>query len=1374
MIYSLRNRRYLIQATIPLARKLANLLGLVNGFENESNLLAKEETKVLLRDVLKEIELETSMQGGSSISLHANMLLGKLSKEGMLKLEEVEFLLDELDMQYYHASLLYKRFESELPHLTWYKLTPNLTIEANVEESLKNLKSIININTLDEQLSNENKIDYLINVLFKTIDTDSVNIYEKIFVGFFIDRILVVKDCLVSGKNDSYANVLRDAFSYLLNQESYQKIDSRVWSSLLWHAHMLPTDFAEKLGFTKEEDNITVLGKKEITKEVSPELLPYIGHARWPSWKALEGDFISLSEILEEKEISWTKVKEHLGHIISQSLKDDSVWNPGGFLKKLVIHIEKNPEDSKKLIPLLVSNLALWKDALLKRDPLSILNWIKLALMSNPGWNKWFNNSKSIDNKVEQEIVYEIQEDLIKNNFLAIENIKALGLDWLVSACENNNEIKNISDLKNGLLIESLFWSYENKNASLFFADLANNLNEGNSGYEYLINKLDEIKNICLQDSSTPNVYEANEVEEEEISVELFNAIVEDAEKMYVILQSSMESMYEKHLCNEQFIRATHSFKTLSLNLNNQYTAQFFGSLESWAMSMFELSKKLTNKDFEVLFSITTCAFITLESWKKNIKVVSLPIDTIVNYLGSEKNKKLKEKSDSSAYKSLYSEIFEDEDLVENEVDMIEEAIFDNFKEEALDIFDSLDTLVNENIKEKEDDINRLLHTLKGGARISGLMKLGLWVHQIEDVTTKKINHLTEAQLKESLQYAFDKCRGLFSEANNEFNMKNEGGKDKDITLKIELKKIEEISDSLLSSEAAQKRVELSYSNLKLMLEGAKEPMNRLSFLVSEIYVEAESLLHAGGKSKRKQNSLFDELEMDKFTYFHELTRKLEEAAADNLLYNNLVEKNISELTDSSKNSKLWLNIAQKELLKNLHHEAKYYESRLKAAVRSACIELGKESDIYFEGSTLLVNKKILDEVTPALEHLVRNSVAHSVELPKDRGLKPKQASVNVKVRSNIDWFIFSVKDDGAGIDFNRIKNKAIENHLIEKNAELSQDELCKIMFMPGFSTAKNVSNIAGRGVGLDAVEEMIKKINGYIEVNIYDGNKPEFLIYIPMPDWLLSGVKVVVNSKTYVISNSQIEEIGLISSSEVEVALEQRYIEINGSKRDCIYMDYINNIFSFHKGNTFNHIIHLKNGKSVIVDSVEFIEKQIVKSLPSNLYKDLGIAGTTILSDSNVGIVIDIMSSNWDHLYRQVAVVNKKTHNRNDNLVLIVDDSLTVRKATAKFLQKKGYESATAENGLEAIKYLETEILPSIILLDIEMPVMDGFEALQRIKNIDYLKDIPVVIISSRAVDKHINFAKSIGALDFLGKPFSEEKLFEILEVYARKKESV
>ncbi|NCQ52380.1 response regulator [archaeon] len=1368
MIYSFRNRRYLIQATIPLARKLANLLGLIQVLETEKN--PNEETKNLLREVWEEIELQTSLNGGSSISLHAKMLLENLSKNGLIKLEEVEFLLDELDMQHYHSSLFYKRFESEKAHLTWYKLTPNLTISDKFSEGLVGLKSLINVETLSEQLNNQADIDSLINKLFKTIKNNSPKVYEKTFISFFIDRLSLVKSLLSGANNISHVNVLVDAFTYLLNQKDYSKIDARVWSSLLWHAHVLPTDFSEAIGFTKKEDDLSVLEKKEITKEVSNEILPYIGNARWPSWKALEGDFISLSELLEEKNVPWSKVKEHLGHIISQSSKDDTDWNPGVFLQKMADYIEKHPAEYKNLSALLVRKLALWKDALLKRDPLSILNWINLALLSTPNWNNWFKLQKNVDNKIEQEIIYEIQEDLINNKSLAVKNLRALGITWLLEPFENNQVPENIMELKNGLLIESLFWTYENPKASLFFASLAKDMTEDNSGFIKLSNQMIEIEKNLIQDT-------VQEAVTEEISEELFAAIVTDAIDMYSLLQASMEKMYEKNECNDDFIRATHSFKTLSLNLNNEYTSKFFGKLEVWGMHMVDLATKLTNKDFEILFSIVTCALITVESWKKNVKVTSLPIDSIVNYLGLEiKSKKKLQANVSFVAKDnlLYNDIFESEKLVETEVNNVDENIFDNFKEEALDIFDELDELICDDTKGQVDDINRLLHTLKGGARISGLMKLGLWVHQLEDVTTKKINELTEDQFKDALQYAFDKNRNLFSEATLEFNSQNENTKNKDIVLKIALEKIEEVSDSLLASEASHKKVELSYSNLKLMLEDAKEPINRLNFLVSEIYVEAEGLLHSGGKSRKKQTSLFDELEMDKFTYFHELTRKLEEAVSDNVLYNNLLEKNIYELSDSSQNSKLWLNIAQKELLKNLHNEAKNYESRLKATVRSACTELGKHSEISFEGSSLLVNKKILDEVTPALEHLVRNSIAHSIEMPKERGLKKESALVSVKAISNVDWFIFGVTDDGAGIDFNKVKNKALEKNMIAKGQEVSNDDLCKIMFMPGFSTAKTVSSIAGRGVGLDAVEEIIKKIGGHIDVNIYDGNKAEFLIYVPMPDWLLSGIKAVVNEKTYVISNSQIEEISLLTSDEVEKALENKHIEIGGNKRSCIYMDYINGTFAFHKVNNFNPVVHLKNGRSIIVDSIEFIEKQPVKSLPNNLYKNYGISGTTILSDSNVGIVIDAMSSKWDNLYEEVAVVNKNVHKKDDNLILIVDDSLTVRKATAKFLQKKGYDVVTAENGLEAVKYLEKEILPAMILMDIEMPVMDGFEALQRIKSVDYLKNIPVVIISSRAVDKHINFAKSIGALDFLGKPFNEDRLYAILDLYTKNKEKV
>lgn len=1369
MIYSFRNRRYLIQATIPLARKLANLLGLIKDIESNTN----DESRDLIKNVLNEIELKTSMCGGSSLSMHANYLLKKLNnKNSNIKLKEVESLLEQLDMQHYHASLIYSKFESEKKHLTWYKLTPNLNIDDNIAEQLNLLKGLIDVNSLKKSLSSNKSIESIVKILFDITKNREIKIYEKTFILFLIDRLLVLKNKLIENDGNNYSHVLVDSLHYFLSQKNYNNIDSRAWSSLLWHAHSLPNDFTNSLGFSNKEDYLSIFEKKEIINEVSVDVIPYIGNVSWPSWKALEGDFISLSDLLESKEISWDKVKNNLDDIISQSLKNDMNWNPGVFLKRLTEYIETHPEDQQNLSVILVQKLALWKDALLKRDPLSVLDWIDLALKSQDDWSVWFKDSIHVDNKVEQEIIYAIQEDLINNKELAIENIKALGLDWFLDTILTNNISGDCLDLKNGLINESLFWVYENKEVSLFFSELASNINEDNCGLISLVENHEKIKEtiaLTFDNNKKLEVSEKVKVIDDEISDELYLAIISDASDMCQLLQGSLIKANSEKFINEDFIRSIHSFKTLALNFNNEYVATFFGKIEVWSMRMFELNTSLTKKDFEFLFSLTTVALIVADSWKRKVNVVSLPELSYIESTLVTTEVKVDNKS-----VRIYSELYPDEHQLDHEYDLIDEAIFNNFQEEALDIFNQLDNLLVSNVKDNVDTINRLLHTLKGGARISGMLKLGMWVHQIEDVTTKKEAFLNETKLQEVLQYSFDKARNIFFNSVTEFKYNNSMEAKKDIVLKIPLHKIEDISDSLLTSEAAQKKSELSYDLLKKLLDNVKEPIKRLNFLASEIYLEAEGLLNSGGKTKRKQKSMFDELEMDTFTYFHELTRKLEEAISDNVLYNDLLETHIYELSDSSTSSKLWLNIAQKNLVNILNNEVKNYESRLKATVRSSCLELGKVAEIKFEGSSLSVNKKILDEVTPVLEHLVRNSVSHSLEMPENRGSKDKTAQINIVAGSNVDWFYFSVSDDGAGINLENVRKKAIEKKLMSENQIVTNDELCKFFFTPGFSTASVLSNVSGRGVGLDAVQDMLSNIGGYVDVVLTDVNKAKFIVYVPMTDWLLSGVKVMVNKKTYIISDSQIESISILPVVDIDIALTNRYIELDGVKRDVIYMDYINTLFDFHRLNNFYPVIHIKNGKSIIVDSVEFVEKQSIKTLPNKLYSDKGISGTTILSDSNIGIVIDVLSNKWNYLYQEVGVVNKVERVKNNNLVLVVDDSLTVRKATTKFLVKMGYDVATAENGLESIKYLEKEIIPGIILMDIEMPIMDGFEALQRIKSVDYLKDIPVVIISSRAVDKHINYAKSIGALDFLGKPFNEDKLFKILEQNLKLKESV
>lgn len=1367
MLYSFRNRRSLIQATVPLARKLATLLSCMYDSPAEGD----DDWATSLTKVLVDIEAATSRLGGTSLSQQAQNLLDTLENKTLDEYTvDIKNLLDELDMQYYHGSLVYHRFESERPHLTWYKLSPNIDVSGALPESLGYFKTL-NGTDFNDFLSTPSNVQSLTAALESALQSADLKAYDKSFLVLFHDRLSLVEAALNNQTHVDGISAIADALSYFVKQKDYMYVDARVWSSLLWHAHTYPTVLVEALGFTRKEDDLGLLAKTEIRHNTSKDLVSYIGHARWPSWKALEVDFVALSEMLEEKDINWSLVQKRLSHIMAQSVEDDNLWNPGMFLQKLSSFIDEHPETRAENSILFIQKIALWKDALLKRDPLSVLDWISLALQAKNDWQLWFKTPLKVNNKVEQAILYEIQDDLTKRPILALKNLEALGVYWLMPLIVQDAANADLHQLRDGLLKESLFWVYENKNASLFFADQVAALNENSVELQTLNSKVRELSNVNL----TKPAQEGDDSEDAVMRSEILNAIVLDAGEMNTLLQMAMTKMYADRMCNDSFIRAVHSFKTLALNFEDQYVADFFSKLESWSIRVLDLGKRFNDKEMEILFSLTTCGLIVVNSWKQNHKVKSLPVERILNYLNTYTVANEQAPASQAPKKDAMSEVYA---LLESETDAVDGDIFPNFKEEAEEIFNQLDTLLTPKIQDNMDLVNRLLHTLKGGARISGLIKLGLWVHKIEDITTTR-NSLSNKALLELLQQSFDTARRLFATAETEYQNAKiatnlDGASDSETQIKVPLKNIEKIYDSLLSADASDKKSVLAYGVLKDALDRIREPIKRLSFIASEIYVESEGLLQSGSKTRQRQNAIFDALEMDKFTYFHELTRKLEEAVSDNALYNNLISSNIDRLIEQSKYSNLWLHLAQKDMVAMLNNEMRYYEPRLRSTVRSACKELGKTADISFVGSSLMLNKQILDDLLPALEHLIRNSVAHSIELPDARGTKSETGSIILKTGTSTDWYYFSVSDDGQGINLDKVRTLAIARGLLTEAMPVSDSELCKVLFKPGFSTSSEVNNIAGRGVGLDAVEKTIHDLGGYIDIKLTDINKPEFIVYIPMQNWLLSGVKAQANNKTYIISDAQIDSIACHSAALVERALVDKMLIVGDTARPCMYLGYVHQVFDFKGNANFYPVINLKNGKSVVVDNIEFIEKQQIKDLPNKLYKKLGLSGTTILPDSNVGVVVDITSSAWDALYERDVVKVKTVHASKANLVLVVDDSLTVRKATTKFLTRRGYEVVTAENGLEAIKYLENQTLPAMILMDIEMPVMDGFEALQIIKGMEYVAHIPVVIISSRAVDKHINYARSIGAVDFLGKPFNESSLSDLLSAHIKSSENV
>lgn len=1326
MIQSFINRRLSYESNISLARNLANMVSAFKSTENDA-------ANIKLLSLLREIEKANAYFGNSYIASTVNNIIQSYNINSRFELEEIRTLLELMDNNKYVLFGVIDKNVLNIPEeLTWYLTTPNAILDNKTSNFLKKIKRSLGFNTLSFQ--DETILHKLIEHIKSFLFSNNFNDYDYLFLKILEDRLSLVET--FKDKDSINIGALEDAYNLLLSQTETERVDSRVWSTILWHCNKHPTEFALLNGFSKEEFDEKFAESLSNTKifTLIRENKPLIS---WPSWQALEHDFISLSEIFSKPVINWSNVKSHLNHIKSKYFEGKHDWDPVIFFEKMADYLSVNISAYLKYRENIVIKLGMWKESLLKRDPLEAIYWQIHAKKHQDNYVAWFE--EHIDIKPTNEnILSELSKELYVKSEKRLDLLVALGFEDFSKFIKDKEDlsIQELTILDNGIFVSQ----FEQKLYKEFlYMVLSTDLKSERR--DIMENNLEANKeNIAITDYT------------EDTNIELKQAILADAKDMASLLQESIIVCYKNKLCDECFMRAVHSLKSLSLSMEDSLSASYFAKLELWSSALIEKATKLTSKEFNIISLSMAFAMLAIDAWDNG--KLSESVATSI-FEDSFESKSMSEFSISDG--------LVDENAYENEVDEIDINILEHFNEEAQEIFNKLDECLIGNISGNIETINALLHTLKGGARISGLMKLGSWVHQLEDLTTKRISGLNNEKLHNVLQKSFDKCREIFSSSIAEFQRTSEDS-GKESMLKISVRELEEISNSLLISESNQKKISSTISDLNVILLNSKEPIRRLKKLASDIYIEAESLLNSGS-SKKRNNALFDELEFDKFTYFHELTRKLEEAVSDNNLYSELIESNIGYVADFTDKSKTWVNSAQKELLKNLYKEANYFEPRLLATVRSASSELKKDVGIVFEGSSLWVDKKILDEVSPALEHLVRNCIAHSIELPEQRLLdkKPRKAKITVSSTSTGDKFRFSVKDDGFGMNFDIIKQRALSKNLI-KDPNVTKEDLCKVIFEPGFTTATSVNNTAGRGVGLDAVDTMIKSLKGTIEIKLFDNNKPEFVIEVPMSAWLLSGVKVTANGKPYVIDGSYVENVLTISSDVVKNSLSEKTVKIENEDLPIIYLDYFNNNFEIQKLNRFHPLVRLTNGKTIVGDSVEFIEKQPIRPLPFNLYRNEGVLGTTILSDSSVGVVVDPTVTKWDSLYGSTLSSNTESHIVNKNLIMVVDDSLTIRKVSEKFLRKNGYDFISAENGLEAIKYLENNILPGFILMDIEMPVMDGFEAIKRIKQTEHTKDIPVIFISSRAVDKHINYAKSIGALNFLGKPFNEDKLLAIL----------
>lgn len=532
-------------------------------------------------------------------------------------------------------------------------------------------------------------------------------------------------------------------------------------------------------------------------------------------------------------------------------------------------------------------------------------------------------------------------------------------------------------------------------------------------------------------------------------------------------------------------------------------------------------------------------------------------------------------------------------------------------------------------------------------------------------------------------------------------------------------------------------------------------------------------------------SEMFDPLEMDNYTELQEKTKSIKEIAIDlkNILMNE--EKNITIKKSANKLMENALQSTNESLMSTRLKTVKVYlKPTLVNTVESAAKELGKNIDLEIIGDHLEVDSVIMEKLKGPLIHTLRNSVSHGIEKEEDRILsgKNKVGKITCNFQQKNGKLTVVIIDDGSGINIKRIKSKAIEKGLWKEDMNMSDQQAVDMICMPNFSTQDKADQVSGRGVGMDAVKNEIIKLNGRYDIVSKEGKGLNITIQIPTSISNKDVLLVSCAKQKFAIPMEIFADTSIVEPNVLKESSQKGVIDFKGELVDFKYLSDLVGISSDDSDKSdCNYILLLSDKGIKIAVAVEKITKEMVTQVPiktigRTLSNVPGVVGTTILSDGSAAFIYDPVRAKIALLqhygYKDIEPkhnlpVNDHNSNGMENkskgLVMVVDDSTTVRKSTVRFLEKNGYNHITATDG-ENAKSKILNVMPDLILLDVEMPKMDGFEFAQFIKESEKFKNIPIIMITSRTADKHRNKAAKIGVEEYIGKPFTSEILLPLM----------
>ena len=767
--------------------------------------------------------------------------------------------------------------------------------------------------------------------------------------------------------------------------------------------------------------------------------------------------------------------------------------------------------------------------------------------------------------------------------------------------------------------------------------------------------------------------------------------------------------------------------------------------------------------------------------------------------------------------------------------DVIDPDLFPIFEEEAGELLPRLGGALRQWVARPDnrgarDEVLRALHTLKGSARLAGAMRLGEMSHRMESAIeefglegVKPSDLELLLQRLDAMQASLDQLRATGgAQAASEMaplagaGQPEAAGAAQPATaapsnaialpatntlapirqasnqqVRVRSQLLDRLVNQAGEVMITRSRLEAELKQLRSSLTDLSGNLDRLRSQLRDIELQAESQMQSRlAQSKDTAAAGFDPLEFDRFTRVQELTRMMAESVNDVATVQRNLQRTVEATEDDLIAQARQTRELQRDLLRTRMVEFEGISDRLYRVVRQASKDAGKQVKLDITGGSIEMDRGVLDRMTPAFEHLLRNCVAHGVESPEARTKAGKEPVGTIVIGLSHEGNDVSVQfaDDGAGLDIARIREKATQQGLIQPGQELSDQDAANLIFMPGFSTAAQVTELAGRGIGMDVVRSEVNALGGRIETRTNAGKGTSFKLVLPLTTAVTQVVMIRSGTLSIGVPANLVELVRRAPAKEVQQAYNSGSYEFAGETLPFFWSGALlqaSQRSTEPQGKTLPIVIFRSAAQRIAlhVDEVLGNQEVVVKNLGPQLARLPGLAGMTVLASGAVVLIYNPVALTT--VYGDVARRLSADHAQPDvlghsgarspaltpelppiPLVLVVDDSITVRRVTQRLLQREGYRVALAADGLLALEKLAEE-LPTVVLSDIEMPRMDGFDLARNIRGDARLAKLPIIMITSRIAEKHREHARELGVDHYLGKPYSEEELLSLVKHY-------